>query len=133
MTDITHTDQLLWLGSMLTASVLPVAAIVAMLIYGPDVAMFGFLLFSSIAVLGIWQRSSAGSAFLVILLVIEGFYLVTAGLSTFGLSALSGQGFGAFDRIVAILVVAIVLTAVALGLFTTFLNRRRQRATQTFR
>src|ERR1051326_8154599 len=118
---------------MLNPSGLPPAAIVVMLIYGADVGLFGFFLFFRLAVLGIWQRSSAGSAFLVILLVIEGFYLVTAGLSTFGLSALSGQGFGAFDRIVAILVVAIVLTAVALGLFTTFLNRRRQRATQTFR
>src|ERR1043165_5334822 len=80
MTDITHTDQLLWLGRMLTANVLPVGALVPVLICAPDVSMFGFLLFSSIAVRGIWQRSSAGGAFLVILLVIEGFYLGSAGL-----------------------------------------------------
>jgi hypothetical protein len=118
-------ERKLWYGALLTTAFLTLIILVATFTYGLDPVMAFASLLSLIALVGIWKQSAAGRAFLGILLLLECFYLVTAGLAFFGAAALAGQGFRAVDRLTSILLVAIGLTVLPLALFTTFLNRVR--------
>jgi hypothetical protein len=118
-----HVDRNLWYGSLLTTGFLASALIVATASYGVDPVMIVVSLLSVIALVGVWRQSAVGKAFLGILIIAEAFYLITSGLALFGAAALAGQGFSAVDRLMIVLLIAIALTVLPLGLFTTFLNR----------
>lgn len=119
-------DRLLKISLILTC-LIPLLGIVLTIVYGFDPVGIGFVLFGTMASLGVWKRSGVGRAFLSILLLFEmllsGVFLLLGSITSF----LSGSGLSIFGSLLLVCGIPIVLTVIPLKTYTAHLNRQRKK------